>query len=518
MTLTITSFTYFIFLLLGAIVYYLAPKKIQWLVLLIFSLFFYVFAANPYTYILILMASFVAWISTNRVKKLKSAENKENKTKVQIWTIGSIVFIVILWFIFKGQNFYLPADSIVRISGINLGAVNIQLIAALGMGYYTLQVIGYIVDCYWDNIIPEANYLKLLLFTSFFPQLTTGPISKFNQLDSLFNGHKFSFANLTHGTQRIVWGLLKKLVVAERLALIINPVWEDLVTYKGIFTWVAFLIYPIQMYCDFSGCMDIVIGSAEIFDITLADNFRNPFFSKTSQEFWQRWHITLGNWARDYVLYPLMKSKWMVSLGKMNKNRFGKKRGKFITTSVGMLVLWLVMGIWHGDYKYIVGVSLWYWIILMLGDLTKPLFEKITYKLDFKTQSFGWKLFQCARTYLIYAVGAVFFRTPSVSMGFDYIKTMARTCLSGERNISGFALKISEMGFEIKDLVIIIISIVLLLVVAVLRERNDFARNWLDQQPVVFRYAVYLGILFMVITLGKYGPGYDSGAFIYGKF
>ena len=359
----------------------------------------------------------------------------------------------------------------------------------------------------------------MFLFTSFFPQLIAGPISRYSALEHIYNKHEFCYDNLAHGAQRILWGMFKKLVIAERVCLIVDMIWANQNIYGGCFIWIALFIYPLQMYADFSGCMDIVIGTAEMFGIKLTENFNNPFMALTSQEFWQRWHITLGTWAKDYVLYPLLKSKPFVVINKKLKQNGHKKIGKFISTSIGMLVLWGVMGVWHGAYKYIIGVSLWYWVVLTIENFLYPITTDFVTKLGCDVSSFGYKFFQRMKTYSIYAVGAAFFRAGSISEGFEFVKRLFGTFTRTELNpwilIDGSILQLAGTGINLN---IIIVGIALLIIVAVLREKYGYARIWLDKQPVVFRWAVYIGLLFITILYGKYGRDFQAAEFIYGGF
>ena len=273
------------------------------------------------------------------------------------------------------------------------------------------------------------------------------------------------------------------------------------------------------MYADFSGCMDIVIGVSEIFDIKLAENFKNPFFARTSQEFWQRWHITLGTWAKDYVLYPLLKSAPMVRFGKYTRKKCGKRWGGFLKNCICMFCLWMVMGIWHGGWRYIIGVSLWYWVILMLGNLFAPLFKKIETKLEFKLDSFGWHFFQSVRTYSIYAIGATFFLCGTYG-GFALLKDCAKALLVGNyiNPWIFFDDSILKLGIQYRDLNIIVIGIILLIIVAILREKYEYAREWIKKQSFVFRWVIWLALFVITIVYGQYGPGYNAAEFIYQGF
>lgn len=518
--MTITSFSFYILVSAGVILYYLIPRSLQWIELLILSIIFYCMATTPYTLCYLMVSTLIAWSVTNGLERYRNKTGAEEVSRLwKILVISAVIINILLWFVLKGKSFFSYGQKLLGILFPEALSIElIELTSALGMGYYTLQIIGYMIDCYWETVKPQRNILKLFLFTSFFPQLVTGPISRYSQLTDLYEKHKFSYINVTHGAQRILYGVFKKLVLAERAGAIVNGIWGDLSTFNGIYVWIAILLYPIQMYADFSGCMDIVIGTAEMFDIKLAENFNNPFFSRTSQEFWQRWHITLGTWAKDYVLYPLLKSKTIVKLGKSFKKKFGKKTGKFLTTAVGMLVLWMVMGIWHGAPKYVIGVSLWYWIILMLGELTTPFTCKITVRLRFKTKSFSWNLFRMIRTYFIYAIGAVFFRAEGISEAVCFLKEALQAFGEDRWNpwmlFNGSILNLTTY----MDLNIIIFAIAVVLLVGILREKYGYAREWLDRQAILFRWFVWLGIFSFVLIYGMYGAGYDAAEFIYQGF
>lgn len=516
--MSITSSGFLIMVLLGVVVYYLLPRSWQWIELLLLSVLFYFFAATPYTIIYLVISTITAYIATN-FDIIARTNNKVSK-KRGILCILAVFINIGLWFALKGFDLWRPIFNRVAdlVAGEN-GIIGWPFAAALGMGYYTLQIIGYVLDCYWGNIKPQKNPLKLFLFICFFPQMITGPISRYKQLENLFEKHGISYKNLSFGAQRVLLGFLKKIVLAERAGIIVNGIWSNLDFYNGYYRWVALLLFPVQMYADFSGSMDIVIGTAELFGIHLPENFNSPFFSRTVQEFWQRWHITLGTWAKDYVLYPLLKSKGMVSFSKSARQRFGKKIGKFFATAVGMFVLWMVMGVWHGEAKYIVGVSLWYWALLMLGELCTPWLKKVSLLLKIPTESFSWYLFQAVRTYLIYAVGAVFFRAPSLGEGVDFLLSLKQIFVKETANPwIFFDGSVLELGITQGDINVIIISIVIIWVVGLLREEYGYARNWVGRQWLIFRWSLWIALFVFVIIYGKYGPGYAVEDFIYQGF
>lgn len=518
--MTITSFSFLVFVAAGVMVYYIIPKGWQWAELLALSLVFYYFSAVPYTIAYLVISTAVVYGATMLLRRMRGCPESRQALLLTVTFIAIAVNLGI-WFFLKGRELW--AFFLVRIQGHMVlpqvdALLDLRLVSALGMGYYTLQVLGYLIDCCWGNAEPQKNPLKLFLFVAYFPQLMTGPISRYGQLEILYDKHRFQYRNLAFGAQRILWGFVKKLVLAERVGALVSGI-AGRQDCTGFYAWVVILLYPLQMYADFSGCMDIVLGVSELFDIRLSENFRNPFFARTSQEFWQRWHITLGTWAKDYVLYPILKSTPMIRFGKVCRKRFGKKAGKFLVNVAGMFLLWMVMGIWHGGPRHIVGVGLWYWVVLMLGDLLGPVFAKVTKSLSVKTESFSWRLFQAGRTYLVYAVGAAFFgwgiRRGGVLLREAWKVISVRDYANPWIFFDG-SLLISGMTYG--DVNLILLVVLMLVAVAYLREKYGYARIWIQRQGFVFRWSVWLGLFALVLIYGKYGPGYSAAEFIYQGF
>ena len=495
--MTITSLYFFIFLALGVLVYYIVPKKIQWIILMIMSIAFYIIAANPLTILYLVAATLIAYFSTIYISKL----GESNAKKAKYITYAAVVIIIILWLIPKGNAFWiLPIKVLSRFVPSMSSYTSISPIGALGMGYYTLQVIGYIFDVYRGKVQPQRNILKLFLFVSFFPQLTVGPISKYSELESLFDGHTLSYHNLAFGCQRILWGLMKKLILADRLGQFLSGIWNDTVTYNGLWIWIAVILYPLQLYADFSGCIDIVLGAAELFDIHMPENFNNPFFSLTVGESWNRWHITLSRWFKEYVYIPL---------GGSRKGRARKYFNSFM--------VFLLSGIWHGNVQYIPGFALYFWVIITLSDVLKPVFNRINGFLHVNTDSFSWKTFQRLRTYMFYAGTTICFAASSPRQFIERLR-LIKNSFGVFEPWTLFDGTILKSGFTYRDLNLLLIGFVLLVTGDCLRERFGYARNAIAKQGIIFRWLIWIGLLMLVLVYGMYGPGYDAAAFIYQGF
>lgn len=514
--ITVTSFYFFVLLIVGVIFYYIFPGKTQWIVLLGCSIAYYFLAATKYTILFLVISTAIAYVSTIFIER-KKKQSEDNKV-VFVTSSIAIILNIAIWFVLKGSSFYVNGSTIMnRYFSFFPVLKPVPVVSALGMGYYTAQVIGYILDVYWENIKPQHNPIKLFLFVCFFPQLTVGPISRYDDLKSLYEPHFISYQNICFGVQRILWGLFKKLVISDRVGIIVNGIWADTETYNGIWLWIAVFLYPLQIYTDFSGCMDIILGAAELFDIHLKENFRNPFFAKNSQEFWQRWHITLGTWARDYVYYPILKSRFLVTLGKKTKKRFGKRIGKFVPWSIGMGILWFVMGFWHGSIQHIVGVSLWFWVMLILSELFEPLLKCLLNRIGIKTDVFSWHLFQSIRTYIVYAIGAVAFSAVGLRGAMNHYILLIESIKSWNPWVL-FDGSIINLGVTWQDINLIIVGVLALFLVAVLREKYGFARQWIQKQNVGFRWLIWLMLFSIVLICGLYGEGYDASTFIYQGF
>lgn len=223
--------------------------------------------------------------------------------------------------VIKYTNFMI--ENLNALFHMNLRGMEILL--PLGISFYTFQSSGYLLDVYWKRCDAERNPVKYALFVSFFPQILQGPIGRYSRLaHQLYEPHKFEGKNITRGFERILWGFFKKMILADWAAVFVDAIFDNPDQYSGLAIF-GVLFYTVQLYADFSGGMDVVIGIASMFGIELDENFKRPFFSISITDFWHRWHITLGTWMKDYVFYPVTLSKWMGKFGKWGKKVFGKR-------------------------------------------------------------------------------------------------------------------------------------------------------------------------------------------------
>ncbi len=537
-----TSLNFIFFVLATMLVYFLFPaKKHKWTVLLAASMFFYAVAGYKFAYFIVLTAlsTFLTalWIErvSLRSKKLLKENKKEwdreykkkykNKIKTQKRLIMALALVInfgILAFL-KYYNFFAGSlNDILGGFGIAFSAPTLQLFLPLGISFYTFQSMGYIVDVYREKTEAQHNPFKLLLFVSFFPQIVQGPISIYDQLaNQLFEPHDFNFTQMKYGMELILWGFFKKLIIADRAVIAISTVTADYGKYGGTTLTLTILLYALQLYADFSGGIDISRGVAQIFGIDMIDNFKRPYFSKSINEYWRRWHISLGGWLKNYLFYPIAMSNVFLNAGKKIKGtRFGKTAAgahvsKVLPTSVASLIVFLVVGVWHGaSWKY-VAFGLWNGLIIMLSILLQPVFDGITDKLHINRKNPFFVLFQLLRTFIVVLVGYVFDVAPSFFGGIQTIGLFF-TGQDMERGIS----EINGLGLIPQDFVVLLIGMAIIFIASVIQERHPDTtiRVMLDQKPLALRFVLlYLGVIAVVIY-GIYGSGYNAADFVYMQF
>lgn len=537
-----TSLNFILFVALTVLVYFLFPlKKQKWTVLLVASYVFYLFAGYKYVaFILFTTVStylFALWINRIGVKsketlklnkqtwdrdKKKKFKNSVKHKKRLVMALVLVVNFGILAFL-KYYNFFAGSlNDVMGMFGIGFSAPTLKLFLPLGISFYTFQSMGYIVDVYREKVAPEKNIAKLALFVSFFPQIIQGPISFYDQLaHQLYEPHSFDFTRFKYGMELILWGFFKKLIIADRAVVAINTVTADYAAYNGTTLTFTILLYALQLYADFSGGIDISRGVAQIFGIDMVDNFKRPYFAKSINDYWRRWHITLGAWLKNYLFYPLAMSNAFINASKkMKGTKFGSTKAgahiaKVLPTSIASLIVFLVVGIWHGaNWKY-VAFGIWNGGIIMISILLKPVFDWVLAKLRINAQSFAYGIFQMFRTFLVVLVGYVFDVAPNFAQAMNTFKLAFV-----DQNFSVGWSQISELGLEKYEYAIIIFGMIVIFVASVIQERHSSTtiREMLDKKPFALRGLVIFAGLMLVLVFGIYGPKYDPAAFVYMQF
>ncbi len=505
--MSVISVSFFAFFLLTLIVYYLIPKRFQWMALLTFSLCFFVLAVrSPWVIVYLAAGVLCTWVSGKWIEK--AAQNQSQGHARIALILGMAADLGILA-VLKYNGFFLRiVDSILNRPFEPLG-----LLAPLGISFYTFTLVGYLLDVYWGKTQAQESLTKMALFTVYYPALTSGPILRYPETGGqLFGEHSFDYQIVVFGMERMLWGLFKKLVISARIGIAVDTIYSDLAKYSGLFIWMAAALFMLQLYTDFSGCMDIILGASACYGIMLPENFHSPFFSRSVQEFWQRWHITLGGWMRDYVLFSVLRSRFIKKITKWMKNHWGKKAAKQIPSYLGMLCVWLLMGLWHGgEWKYILGQGIWFWMCIVLARALEPVNKKLIAVFSINTDCFSWHLFQSIRVYILVCIGNMFFRLNSIREVFTAIKFGLRF------NITGFVTQVvSVFGGKI-NLIVIGVGLLLVLMVSVMQEKKD-VRQRLAEQNLIFRWTVLIALIFSIVLAGMYGPEYVAQDFIYEHF
>ena len=353
---------------------------------------------------------------------------------------------------------------------------NINFISSIGISYYTLQVISYLVDVYKGKYETEKNLFYFALYIFYIPHIFIGPIIRYDEMkEQILKKKRIKLENLEDGFLRIFWGLFKKFVISGRVAIIVGTISSNLEIYNGAFAFFAMLLYGIQLYTDFSGGIDIVLGVSKVADIDLKENFDSPYLSENIKEFWRRWHISLSSWLRDYVYIPL-----------------GGSRCSKFRKAINTLITFLVSGLWHG-----VNYILWgfiHGIFVLLGDSYKTKFKNLNRVINYIIVSLLWSFFIWPTT------GEV---------------VQALLSVLTNLNISELAQNILNLGLSVGDYIVLVISILILFI---FDGKKDKILSYIKSKSFE-RKLVYIGIFaLIVITFGIYGIGFEVNDFIYSKF
>lgn len=504
--MTYNSFVFLlVFLPLSIIAYQLSPRKLRSKTLLLFSLVFY-FLLSQRLIVYLILISLTTYLGALLIEK---SENKKYKQSILLVAI-LIPLGMLLWF--KYYNFFTQNLNILFNKSIFPFK---KLIQPMGISFFTLQAISYLVDVKNEKIQSEKNPLNILLFLSFFPTMIEGPIARYDQvMPALKEQAPIRYENLTFGLQRVLWGLIKKMVIADRIDPFVMTVFGHVDTYPGAILLSGILLYTLQLYAEFSGTMDIVIGVAQIFNVTLPENFNQPFLSKTVSEFWRRWHMTLGAFFKDYIFYPLSLSKKTRKLSKKVKPILGKYYARLIPSLIALFAVWLANGLWHGaQWQYIL-YGMYYFILISLGMLFEPLIVKVFAKLKIERDHKSLNILRWLRTFVLVNIGMLIFR----SQGVRNAGLMLQRIFTDFQFTSLFDGTILGKGLDLYDFQLLLFGLILMIVVGILKEKGVALRAKIASWRLPLRFAFYYSALLFLIIFGAYGFGYAIVELIYANF
>lgn len=516
-----------LFFVFAAVIFYLVPQKIKWIILLAFSYIFY--ALNDVkAVIFILFSTAVSFfaakvmdkISAEYEAKLLAETDKKNrkeiraecKKKKKVFASAGVVSSFLVLAVLKYANFFLSnAAGLAGFFGFDFKFRPFDFILPLGISFYSFQVVSYILDVYNGKYRAEKNFFHYALYVSYFPSILQGPISRYDEMKFQFfeKEHRFSLKNTQFAFQRILWGFLKKLVIADRAAEVVSYVFENHSVLPWYIVFCGLIFYSIQLYADFSGGMDVVLGVSELFDVKLAENFRQPFFSQSISEFWRRWHITLGTWMKDYVFYPLSLSKFSASLGKKISGR-NRYLGKTVPACLANLIVFFIVGVWHGAENHFIVYGLYNGFLIVLGIMFEPIFSAWSQKM--KADKFmlggGAKTLRILRTFVLVNIGWVFDDVKDLKQSFSLLKRLFSF------NTFGCISNFKFIDFSEKTIFVVLFFSILWFVVSVLKEKGISIRESLSGKPLILRWAVYI---FLILSVPFFQSANMAG-FIYAQF
>ena len=352
---------------------------------------------------------FISTIIDYKIGLSIQKQNTHKKKKLLLYC--SVLFNLILLGFFKYYNFFIESWTDLFTSlGYNINSnLTLKIILPVGISFYTFQTMSYTIDIYCKKLQPTKDFISFAAFVSFFPQLVAGPIERAsNLLPQVLSKRKFKYAQGVQGLRLIIWGMFKKVVIADSLSPIVDNIFNNYQDLGGGILWLGAIYFAFQIYCDFSGYSDIAIGTSKLFGFEIMSNFKFPYFSKNIGQFWRRWHISLSTWFRDYLYIPLG----------------GSKNGPWLSIR-NVFIIFLVSGFWHGAYWTFIVWGLFHSILFLptfIFNLNQKSSILIINKINFLTTP--KKIFQVGSTFLLITVGWVFFRSETVVDSFNYLNIM----------------------------------------------------------------------------------------------
>ena len=526
-----TSFSFVLFAALTLLLYFTVPKRAQWKVLLVASLVFYELSGAGYLIFILYTAAVTfftahvlqwrvdaedAYVEANRATMEKSERKayraREKKKRFRVLCIGLLLGFGMLA-VLKYTAFVMEGVSSVVAAFGGEGFSVPSLLLPLGISFYTFQSMGYLIDVYRKKVRAERNPAKLLLFVSFFPQLLQGPISRFDALhEQLISPHRFDALAFRAGLLRVMWGYFKKMIVADTAMIGIKTLITQSGEYQGVYVLLLILLYSAQIYGDFTGGIDITIGLSEMMGIKLTENFNRPFSSKSTKEYWNRWHITMGSWFTDYIFYPLSVSRPMQKFSSFSCAKLGNAVGMRLPVYAATIATWFLTGLWHGaGWNFIVWGLLNCLVILVSREL-EPFYRCFNKKFPRLSASAPWGAWQAARTFLLMGLIRSLDCYRDVPLTFRLWGSMLTEWNWGDLFSGG----LTAFGLSWSDWAVLLVGIVVIFFVS--RAGKDTPlRHRIAMRPIL-SCALVCTMVAIVLIFGAYGIGYDASQFIYTQF
>ena len=527
--MSIISFSFLLFLLILVIIYFIVPKKMQWAVILAANLVFYAYSGPKYL-IYILSCAFFTWYAALKINKdadeltarLAAVSDKEEKKNIRTAAgkkkrnriIAALIPTLGIWIVLKYGPFLVKTAAPIFSSWDAFrSAGTLSFIVPLGMSFYTLDAVGYMTDVSRGKYKADRSFLHYLTFVSFFPHIIQGPFSRYDTLGkTLFAEHRFSYDRLCQGASRMLWGYFKKMIIADKLAATVSEIFSGYDNYWGIQIVFVMILYGIQIYADFSGYMDIVSGASHILGITLDKNFSQPYFAVSVEDFWRRWHMTLGHWFRDYLFYPIAMGKRTQNIAKKVRERFGPRAGKLAVSCIASFWVWSATGLWHGaNWTFLV----WGWMnmaAMLFSQIMEPWYEKARAFFHISLQNKFWHLFRIFRTFCLVSFFRLFSRADNLHTALQILKQITQGI---NRRLLLHPMQLFPK-MQSREVYVVLIAFIMMTATEILSEKGKWEITK-EKTPFVIRNLIYVFMIYSLILFA--GTGTDITAnFIYANF
>ena len=528
------SIQFLLFLGILLIAYYIFLKKYQWQCILIGSIVFYLWT-GPVNMIFLITTGFTTWAGSlfmekysDEFRKIKADKTIDKGTrklyKKKFEKKKKIVLLIVLLINF-GILAYLKywkvilenVASVIHVDPASFSVYNqaLGLLLPLGISFYTFQSVGYLLDVYHDKSAAQKNFGKYLLFVAYFPQLIQGPINRYDKMEPEFEKqHRWDSANAKAALLLILFGMVKKYAIANlTVGLIADILDRTGAVYPGSVIVTGILLYSAQQYADFSGGIDMVLGISQLFGIAMMPNFRQPYFATSISDFWRRWHISLGAWMRDYIFYPFALTRPMQNLGKWAKNKMGKHIGRVLPAAISNILVFFVVGLWHGAEWHFILWGLYNGIVIAISDFLEPVFAKMTGALHINTEAKWYHVFRVIRTFIVVNIGWYFDRIADISVCLESMKSTV-THFKPAAFLPVMADILS--GYSLMTFAVAAVAIVFVFCHSVLKERGVDTIQWLDNRSIVIRWGIIYFMIFIVLV--SFTCDMSAGGFMYANY
>lgn len=476
--------------------YYTAEIQHRWKVLLAGSFLFVLLGGGWMVTLVPVLATGVAYIAAIAIENTE----KKEKRKRKYWVSSAVLTLL----------------AALAISKVNILEPwrTIDFIFPIGISYYTFSLVAYVADVYWKRDKAEVSYWRLLLFTLWFPKILQGPIARHKNLGKqLVCGHVFSYDNLGAGLQLMLWGYFKKIVVADRLIVLVQSSFGNYHEHGGALVLCMIVLAAFQLYFDFSGCVDIARGISRVFGIDLEQNFNHPFFAQNAAEFWRRWHMTLSSWFLDYVYMPILISPTLMKVCRFFSNKYGKRISMAVRTIIPVSIVWVFTSMWHGTTANFMIWGCYWGGLIIIGTIFNEEFGQLARLLRINREASSWKALQMVRVFMIFAVGHFISTNRMVEDSWE----MARKIFIDIRPWELLDGTLFNLGLDRINFEIAIGGIVFIMAVEVVQTKLDIRRA-VREWNVVVRSFVYAMAVLLVLIFGVWGPEYNAAAFAYMNF